>query len=464
VFVLDATGALKYRGAIDDHETSTRVRRRYLEDALEALIGGDPVPVKNTRALGCTIHLSEVARLGEVTYAEHIAPILQENCQTCHRPRQVAPFSLMNYRQAKAWAEEIRAYTGARLMPPWKAAPGFGEFKNERGLSESEINLIDRWVAEGMPKGDLELMPPPREFPEEWILGEPDLTVTMPEEYVIGPEGEDDYRHFVIPTDLNRDVYVEAIDVRPGNLETVHHVIVYVDTRGKARRLDAADPGPGYTNFGGPGFDPVSMLGGWAPGTYPNVTPPGSGAFLPKGSDVVLQVHYFRTGVEERDRTRVGLYFSEHPDPKRIHMSAALNREFKIPPGENRYRVTAERPVREDVYAVSVYPHMHLLGEEIQVTAELPDGTVIPFIWIKNWDFNWQGDYHFREPIFLPQGSRIRVVAYYDNSADNPNNPHHPPKPVGWGEKTTDEMCLAFVSYLKASEYDPEAASQTALR
>jgi hypothetical protein len=316
-----------------------------------------------------------------------------------------------------------------------------------------------------MPEGDLADLPPAARFNDQWSLGQPDLIVEMPDAYKIGPEGEDDYRHFIIPVTLDRDQYIEAIDVQPGNRATVHHVIAYVDTSGKARELDAADPGLGYTRFGDVGFDPVSMLGGWAPGQRPSPLPQGTGLWLPKECDVVLQVHYFRTGVWETDRTRVGLYFSKSTKPIRAHYGVALNNKFTIPPGESNYRVEGRLPgkgLKEPIWLISVYPHMHLLGKQIQVTAIYPDGKELPLILIKNWDFNWQSPYFFKEPHYLPAGTQMQVVSYFDNSAANPNNPHDPPKPVGWGEKTTDEMCLSFFTYLKAADYSPQSPNPAA--
>jgi hypothetical protein len=356
------------------------------------------------------------------------------------------------------WATEINHYTKARLMPPWKATPGFGTFQHERRLSDEQIKLIDRWVNSGTPEGPPAALPPAPQFSDEWVLGEPDVVLEMPEEYTIGPEGEDDYRHFIVPTSFDRDMYVIATDVIPGNRQTVHHVIAYTDTSGKARELDAADPGPGYTRFGEVGFEPASSIGGWAPGSRPHVAPEGTGLWLPKGADVVLQVHYYRTGAPEKDRTKVGLYFSEHPNPVAIQSGVAINHDFTIPPGEKRHQVEATWEVEEPIYAISAFPHVHLLGQEMKVTAALPDGKTLPLVWIKDWDFNWQGAFRFRAPLYFPKGTKVDVVSYFDNSSENPNNPQDPPQPVGWGEKTTDEMCIAFVGFLKASEWQPPDA------
>ena len=440
--VLDRQGVIRYRGAIDDNRYENRVKQTYLQDALAAIRDGNSIETAETKSLGCSIHLSKPEDAGAVTYTQHVARILQDNCQTCHRDGQVAPFALTNYEEAKTWATEINAYTKARLMPPWKAAADFGEFQHDQRLSEEQIELIERWVKGGTAQGPSEAMPPQPEFVDEWTLGQPDHILEMPEEYTIGPEGEDDYRHFIIPTNFDRDMFVQATDVIPGNRQTVHHVIAYADTSGKARELDAADPGPGYSRFGDVGFEPASAVGGWAPGSRPTMTPEGTGFWLPKGADVVLQVHYYRTGVEEKDRTKLGLYFSKHPKPVPVRAGVAINHDFTIPPGEKNYKVEASWTVERPVYAISVFPHMHLLGKEMKVTATLPDGTVEPLVWIKDWDFNWQSQYSYARPLRLPKGSRITVDAWYDNSAGNPLNPNSPPTTVYWGEDSTDEMLI----------------------
>lgn len=455
-FLLDARGTLRYRGAIDDNRYETRITKRYLRTALEAVLAGQPVEQSAVDAVGCTIHRPDPADAAEVTYARHVARILQDNCQSCHRPGQVAPFPLTSYQEAVRWKTEIKEYTQARLMPPWKAARGYGEFQNDISLSPQEIALLAKWVDSGAAEGPAGEVPPAPQFNDGWAYGEPDLIVEMPEEYVVGPEGEDDYRHFVIPLDLPQHRFVEAVDVRPGNRNVVHHVIAYADTSGKARELDAADPGPGYTRFGDTGFKPASMIGGWAPGNLPVKSPPGSGRWLPQKCDLVLQVHYYRTGVEERDRTKIGLYFSKTPAPVPTRLAVAINREFKLRPGEKKEVVRAEKRIDEPAYLFSVTPHMHLIGKTMQVHAELPDGSKLPIVRIDDWDFNWQTSYRFRKLHLLPAGTVIKLVATFDNSKENPNNPNQPPKLIGWGEKTTDEMCIAFLSFLKQSEYDPE--------
>ena len=454
--VIDASGTLRYRGPIDDNRYETRVKHNYLHDALLSTHTGDPIPVEEASAFGCTLHLPESSLPSEVTYSGHIATILQKNCQACHRHGEVAPFTLTDYGDAKAWATEIAVYTQARLMPPWKPAPGYGHFKNERRLTDSEIELIARWVDAGAPLGDLNAVPPTPEFHDGWALGEPDQIFEMPVEYEIAAEGEDEYRQFIIPTNFQTDMYIQAVDVQPGNRKTVHHVIPYLDVNGEARKLDAQDPKPGYVVGGtGPGFDAVGSLGGWAPGVTPSVLPEGVGYLLPKGADIVMQVHYYRTGHVEYDRSRLGLYFSKVPDTAPLHIGSAINSEFVIPPGEAWHEVLASRKVKEDVYLLGTSPHMHLLGRDMRLVAQTLEGEAHDLIWIKDWDFNWQDVYHYQKPLFLPAGTSISLVAHFDNSAENPANPNDPPVPVGWGEKTTDEMCIGFFYYVKASEFSP---------
>ena len=461
-FALDSKGTLRYRGAVDDNRIETRVTERYAENALAALVAGSAPLVAETAAFGCAIHLPEIPEKAatKITYAEHIAPILQKRCQVCHRTGEVAPFTLLSYEDAKTWAAEIAYYTEARLMPPWKPDPGFGEFKNNRSMSDEEIRLIGEWVKAGAPIGDLAKAPKPLKFTEGWALGEPDYVIEMEREYLVQPEGEDEYRHFVIPTNFEQDMYVQSVDVEPGNRQTVHHVIIYLDVNGEARKLDAQQDGYGYaTSGGGAGFEVSGTLGGWAPGISPTVLPDGVAYLLPKGADIVLQVHYYRTGKPERDLSKAGLYFSKSPNPAPLRIGSAINTDFEIPAGAKKYPVAGARKLDSDIVLLGVLPHMHLIGTDMKLHANLPDGKKIDLIYISNWDFNWQDIYHYKQPIYLPKGSSIEMLAHYDNTAGNPNNPNDPPIPVGWGEKTTDEMAIGFFYYVLAEEYEQKTAS-----
>ena len=256
-----------------------------------------------------------------------------------------------------------------------------------------------------------------------------------------------------IPTSLPEDRYVTAIEYRVGNRRVVHHILAYVDVSGKARKRDAADPGPGYSCFAGPG-EPISGdLGGWAPGIQPSPLPEGIGRLLPKGADIIVQLHYHPSGKPETDRTRIGLHFARKPDPP----DAPLDRRDQPRPRAAARETPTSRsrpqwPVPVDLVAHAVTPHMHLLGRDIAMSVTFPDGRVQDLIKIDDWDFNWQYSYFFEKPLDLPKGSVLNVVSHYDNTSSNPRNPNKPPKLVKWGEATTDEMCVGFIAVTKKGQ------------
>jgi mono/diheme cytochrome c family protein len=411
-------------------------------------------------ALGLSLGVSLIAGASTasepVTFNDQIVRIFQAHCQTCHRPGEVAPFSLTTYADAHAQRRKIGHVTRTRKMPPWKPVPGFGDFTGSRRLGEADIALIERWVAAGAPEGDARDLPPPREFPGTWTLGTPDLVLDATADFPVAARDHDLYRCFTIPTTFAEDRWLSAVEYVPGNRRIVHHVLTYVDTTGRSAALDDADPGPGYTCFGGPGFLPTGGLGGWAPGAGPHVMPDGVGMLLPAGARVVVQMHYHHRGkTTEIDGTKLGLHFARRPIDKRVRAIPILNRAFTIPAGEARHEVKASYtlPPTWNMHAIAVTPHMHLLGREMKVTATYPDGTVRPLIHIDDWDFHWQGSYSFTKPVPLPGGTRIDVSAIYDNSTANARNPNSPPKPVRWGEGTADEMCIAFLRVTVDAEH-----------
>ena len=391
------------------------------------------------------------AKTAAVTYARDVAPILQQNCLSCHRSGEVAPFSMEDAKETAAWAQQIKLSTRARRMPPWKAEPGGPAVHDERRLTDAQIATIAAWADAGAPLGDLKKLPPAPTFPpaSAWKLSAPDRVISSREPYALAAEGADVYRCFVVPTEYAEDRYLSALEVKPGNRAVVHHVIAWLDTSGEGRRLDEAAPGEGYTSTGGfPGFSPAGFLGGWAPGNEARHLPDGVGIKLPKGSDIVLEVHYHKNGKPETDQTKVGLYFREGPVNKRLRAVAIANGGMVIPAGAPDHLVTASTPFAKDITVLSVMPHMHLLGRKIDVSAQVPGKPEPqPLVSIDDWDFNWQMTYTFKEPLKLPAGARIDLAARYDNSDKNPRNPSRPPKEVRWGEQTTDEMSLAFVFY-----------------
>jgi hypothetical protein len=329
-------------------------------------------------------------------------------------------------------------------MPPWKPEPDFGHFLNERRLTARELALLAEWSDAGAPEGDPADLPPPQKFTEGWQLGEPDLVVKMEEPFDVPADGRDVFRNFVIPVELTEDKLVAVAEFRPGNRRVVHHALFYLDRSGTARKKDAADPGPGYGSFGGPGFLPSGSIGGWAPGGTPQPLRDGMGRQFQKGSDLVLQVHYHPTGKIERDQSAIGIHYVKQESQKAVIPITIVDRRLYLSAGAERHTISGSYTLPIDTTLVVVIPHMHLLGREAKATATLPDGTVEPLVSIKDWDFNWQDQYHLAQPRKFPKGTRLDYEAVYDNSDKNPLNPNTPPKEVTWGEQTTDEMFLCF--------------------
>lgn len=406
-----------------------------------------------------TVVLSALAALAATgaaatpTFNKDIAPILYANCSTCHRPGEVAPFSLLTYQDAAKRAALIAGAVGAHFMPPWKAEPGYGDFLGERRLTDAQIALIQDWAKAGAPEGDASDRLEPPKFTDGWQAGQPDQVLTVPVKYSVPADGPDQYRCFVLPTGLDHDVYVDGIEFRPENRRIVHHALVFLDASGKARQLAAASPDGSYPCFGGPGFQAAGMIGGWAPGLTPPPRNPAYSQPIYKAMDVVIQIHYHPSGKPEQDQSSLGLSFSGPPTKGRTSI-LLFDHHLDIAPGDSNYVAKASLMLPRDVQLAGVTPHAHYLCKDMKVTATLPDGSTKPLIWIKNWDFNWQNAYRYRTPIDLPKGTRIDLVYTYDNSENNPHNPAHPPVRIHWGEETKDEMALVFLTVLLPSQDD----------
>jgi hypothetical protein len=394
------------------------------------------------------------ARAAAPTYHGEVARILQQNCQGCHRAGQVGPFALMSYEQARKRASDIATVTEARTMPPWPASTTEGgPFRDARVLAASEIATLQAWVEAGCPEGNPADAPPDRQWASDWPLGPPDLVLTPAQSYTLDAEGRDELRVFVLPSGLTEGKWISAVDFKPGNSRVVHHILAAYDTGGRARTLD--DPGPGYKVFGGYGLIPSGSLSGWAPGKLPQHLPAGIGRYVPAGADVLMQIHYHKSGKDESDRTAIGLYYARSPVDKQVRGGMVMpprkglfgRPDLWIPAGEPRHEVTGTFEVPRDVHLIGVSPHMHWIGKDFLLKAVRPDGTTVTLIRIDRWNFNWQGTYDFVNPIALPKGTRVEMLAHFDNSPQNPDNPSQPPRGIGWGEQTTDEMCIGFLQW-----------------
>jgi hypothetical protein len=422
-----------------------------------------------TKLLGICVAAAALASAADkITFSETIAPIVYENCVTCHRAGEAAPFALITYEDVKKRGALIASVTKARYMPPWHAAHGYGEFDGERRLSDAQIALVGEWVKQGMPEGDPAKMPKLPQFAEGWHLGKPDLILEMPAAFDLPASGPDVYRNFVIPTGLTEDKWVRAVEFRPTARKVVHHVLYAYVAGGSLATQNGADGRPGFGGMGTVGLVPGQAggsLGGWAVGNTPVFLPDGLALPLPKGSDFVLQMHFHLTGKPESERSTIGIYFADKAPEKRI-FSAQVPALFgfgsgiDIPAGKKDFTIEDSLTLPVDVMAYSVGAHAHYVAKEMKATATLPDGTIQPLLWIQNWDFNWQDRYNYKKPFLLPKGTRMDVRLLYDNSVDNPRNPSSPPKRVWWGEQSFDEMGSVTLQVVAVHKQDEPVLQQ----
>lgn len=399
------------------------------------------------------------------TFTKDIAPIVWARCATCHRPGEIGPFSLLTYDDVRRRATLVAAVTARRIMPPWKPEPGMGEFQDERALTPHELESIQRWVANGAPEGDPADLPPRPRWPDGWRLGAPDLVVRMREVYTVPADGADVFRTFVLSIPTTRPQYVRAIEFRPGNARVVHHANIGVDRTRSSRLLDERDPGPGYDGGMVPSATyPEGQLLGWTPGQAPHAAPPGMSWRLDPGSDLVVQLHLQPIGKPAPLEVSTGFYFTEQP-PTRMPVGLRLGSgTIDIPPGQRDYAITDSYTTPVDVEVVAVQPHAHNLARRMTATARLPAGGTRWLISIADWDFRWQDVYRYQQALMLPKGTTISMRYSYDNSADNPRNPHHPPARVVWGQNTSDEMGDLWIQMVPREAADFAALNEDVQR
>jgi hypothetical protein len=406
------------------------------------------------------------------TFSKDVALILQKNCQTCHRPGEGGPFSLLTYDDAKLMASSIKRVASQKSMPPWYADPKFGHFANDRSLSDKEIATLVAWANAGAPEGDKKDLPPPINWLEGWGIPKPDVVFQLPRPFNIPASGTIEYQYVIIPTGFTEDKWVQMAEARPTNRPMVHHIIAYVREPG-SNYFKNQKPGEFFiappakeTEKEDTSALPSDFLIGYAPGQPPEILPEGQAKLVKAGSDLVLEVHYMADGMATTDQTKVGLIFAKAPPKRRVKTMSASNGTFKIPPGDPNYKVDATFEVGTDVTLASIHPHMHTRGKDFEYRIVYPDGRTETILSVPHYNWRWQLWYDLAKPMDLPKGTKIECTAHFDNSANNKENPD-PTKTVIWGQQSWDEMMVGFfnlvfdaktpVSALTAEKHEPKA-------
>jgi hypothetical protein len=438
VVVLDADFVLRYRGRVDDRYGPGHRRPKASRDDLAAavveVLAGQPVAIPETGADGCLIaRAAKKTPPANVTYNKEVVRIIQDRCQSCHRPGEAAPFALLTYADAARHGRMIKEVVSQRRMPPWHADPRYGHFANSRRLTDSQVETLTAWVDAGMPRGDDKDLPPARVWPESWRHGKADLVISMPEEFAVPAEGSLPYKHFTVNPGFKEDRWVRTAEARPGARSVVHHIVVYILKDGQRRGADVDGN--------------LSVLVGWAPGDLGLVCPPDTALRIPKGSRLMFELHYTPNGTAVKDKSAVGIVFAKEPPKHELLMNAFTNEAISVPPHDPHYRAEATLRLPADARLISFTPHMHWRGKDYRYEVVHPDGKKETLLSVPRWDFNWQSVYVLQDAIKLPKGSRLHAVAHWDNSVNNPYNPD-PAKRVNFGLQTWDEMMVGWTSYV----------------
>jgi hypothetical protein len=389
------------------------------------------------------------------TFARDVAPIVWRSCAVCHRAGGSAPFALTSYEEVARHARTIATVTAARIMPPWLPERGDHALQDERLLDAEQIDTLRRWAEAGAPAGDPAELPPLPSWPSGWQLGEPDLVVEFPAQgpFELAAEGPDSFRNFVVRAPLERARWVRAFELQPGDTRAIHHARLHVDKTESCARLEQADPLPGFSGMGmGESAPPDGHLVGWTPGKAPRPVPEGTAWELAPETDLVLQLHLTPTGKPELVRPRIGLHFTDEPPRRALHSALLFSEDIFLPAGAKDVRIEDELVLPVDVQLLAVYPHAHYLGKSFLAEALHPGGRAEELLRIDDWNFDWQDEYSFREPVRLEAGVRLHMTWTFDNSEANPRNPSHPPRPVRYGLESADEMATVSFSMLPATE------------
>jgi hypothetical protein len=395
------------------------------------------------------------------TFYKDVLPMLQNHCQSCHRPGEIAPMPLVTYEQTRPWATAITKAAQSGMMPPWFADPRFGHFSNDSSLSAQQIATMLAWVAAGAPPGDSHDAPSPPQWAEGWNIAKPDLILPMPKPVTIPASGDVEYTYEIVPTHFVEDKWIQMAEVHPSSPQYVHHAVVYIRPP-ESRWLRHAPVGVPFT--ASTLSDPQDRLEAhgttsdlllvYAPGSSPDRWPDGMAKFVPAGSDLIFQIHYTTNGKAGDDRTSIGLVFAKAPPQQRVITLQLNDHAFIIPPGADDFRVEVQGTLPNDAMLLSLFPHMHLRGKRFEYDIVRPDGSIETLLRV-NYHFHWQLSYRLAEPRFLKAGTKLRAVAWYDNSRNNPHNPD-PSATVTWGDQTYQEMMVGFFDVAVPAKMDKE--------
>ena len=402
-----------------------------------------------------------------VTFTNDVAPLLVDRCATCHHPGGSAPFSLLTYADAKRRASQIAVVTANRFMPPWKADPADGPFIGQHPLSAGEIRMLRQWADAGAPEGDALRQAQGMRAPvspvwtDGWQIGKPDLVITLPQAYTLPAEGADAFRIFVMPIPVETARFVRGLEFRPGNPKVVHHANIRIDTTPASRRLDEADPAPGYDGLiPRSATYPDGHFLGWTPGQVAPLLPNDLSWRLENNTDLVVELHMQPSGKPEQVSPSIGLYFGDTA-PTRTPVMLRLGRQnIDIPAGDAHYTITDSYTVPVDVDVEAVQPHAHYRAHDVRGEATLPDGSKKALIDIADWDFRWQHVYRFVTPMRLPKGTTLSMRYTYDNSAANARNPQQPPTRARWGQLSAEEMGDLWIQVLPRDGRDLDLLSR----
>ncbi|MGB0505236.1 MAG: redoxin domain-containing protein [Pikeienuella sp.] len=458
-FVVSGDDRMIYRGRIDDRFAGIGQLRRNIRnhDLLDVLATAqNPGQPRATGAVGCFFEAWGEKELANVTYARDIEPILAANCVECHQTGGVAPFPLRTYDQSADRSGMLEYVTQEKLMPPWRPVPQHGRFRDERYLSDHQIALFSAWSNNDEAKGNPTDAGPKVKLPDPgWRMGKPDLVLQLQEPFSVPATGEDVYRYFVIPSGMTQDRAIVGIDFRPGATAVVHHANFFVDYAGKGRRMDAKDSTPGFSVFGTGGFmsyddadDAGYGIGGWAPGAEPYAIPPGAAIWMPAGGDIVIEIHYKLNGEAHQDQSQIGFYFADKEPDEWVDGLLIGTQDVDIAAGDDAYTRHISMDVPVSFRLLDLLPHMHYIGSKARMIVTFPDGRKQSVFGIEDWDLRWQNIYLLREPLAIPAGSRIDAWFVWDNSEDNFDNPHDPPRQMKWGWKSDEEMAEIWMGVL----------------